>query len=170
MKTVHDDNEKEEKNHVVLFLALRSFSSASRDTCFTTLNPKWWWCRNQKAFSLAYCQEVIACVRDPALCPFWLHLQGQNASVVDLFWPWGLYTSWPWLLLWSGVWDGHSSLTLGWAGATCHLLNERADAIALLFVQGWSFPTPDMAWCSHHFSLLNFLSVWLFFVVCALLP
>lgn len=73
---------KKEKN-VILFLDLQNFSSLLT-LLLPSFNTKWWWLGTRHMFSLAYYQEIMACVWDTALCTCSIHLQGTNPSVIPL--------------------------------------------------------------------------------------
>lgn len=84
IKTIHGDNEQEEKN-VVLFLDLQNFCFPLTLLHVTalqhTVSKVMMGVGTKQPFSLAYCPEVIACVQDATLCTFLLCLQGQKPPV-----------------------------------------------------------------------------------------
>lgn len=146
---------RKKKNHVILFLDLQNFSSL-----LTLLHPyfntKWWWLGTKQMFSLAYYQEVMACVQDTALCTCSIHLQGKNPSVMPLTCSGsrGL----PDLMCRSSqssgmLWDARSSRP------HMYLLNESTNAIALLFPESQCVQTSNSA-----VALLSFLSLWVSWV------
>lgn len=134
---------REKKTHY-LTVRFTEFSLSS-DCAPSRLSP----CQlPSKCFrQIFYCQEVVACVQDTALCTFLLFLQGQKL----LGFPVNRWT-------YSGP-EAFCDLTLSpaslgpqgrssapWlARPNTGLLNESTNSVALLFVQDWPFLTPTLA-------------------------